>query len=425
MRTEYKMFKKLLLSTASAATVALVACGGGGGSDVTTPPPTGGGGNPPPAATQYRVTGPLDAVQGPVSTQVFGQLESATDGTPLKALLVCADDAVNYDALDIADTIANALQAAAASGSPDPAALAATAPALNASINQLASDLQGTLNALSGSGGCGSNGQVIGFPTGTNPLAGTALAPLGTELEAVLAQIQQLHPGSGGTTLPLTTLAALTAELHSQIDAGVAGIAPMAPQFLNKPIVGGVVSSVQTMLHDVDALVLAASQGDTVAVKAALNTMLADAVSNSLTQAVPLALVEQQASQAGVFTAPILSGAQNVADLFSNAVGTSFTTTALKAALANAIEPVLDPIVTQVMPVLSDQFVVVLHDLSPATLSNAVTQLTVLLGPVGGLGQPVNTVLSEIVASVQSGAGGTTVCPSSDPLLNTLCGLLP
>ncbi|HZP10837.1 MAG TPA: hypothetical protein VFB36_00305 [Nevskiaceae bacterium] len=415
------MLRKLLLSTASAATVALTACGGGGGVDtppIDNPPPP-----PPPPATQYRVTGPLDAVQAPVSSQVFGQLESATDGTPLKALLVCADNAINFDALDIADTIANALQSAAASGSPNPAALASTAGALNSSVNQLANDLQGMLNALAGSGGCGSNGQVVGIAAGTNPLAGTPLSPLGVQMQGVLYNIRLSHPGSGGTSLSLDQLAGLTALLHSGMDAGVAGIAPGAPLFLTKPVAGGVVSAVQTMLRDVDALVLATSQGDTTAVRAALNTLLADALANSLTQAVPLSLVEQQGGQVGAFTGPVLSGSQGVADLFSSNVGTAFTTAALKSALAGQVTPVIDPIATQVLPVLSDQFILSLHDLSPATLGNALNQLTVLLGPVGGVGQPVATVLSLIVGAVQSGAGGTTVCPSSNPLLNILCGL--
>lgn len=415
------MLRKLLLSTASAATVALTACGGGGGVDtppVDNPPPP-----PPPPATQYRVTGPLDAVQAPLSSQVFGQLESATDGTPLKAVLVCADDAINFDALDIADTIANALQSAASAGSPNPAALASTAAALNASVNQLANDLQGLLNALAGSGGCGSNGQVVGILAGTNPLTGTALAPLGTELQGVLFNIRLAHPGSGGTSLSLDQLAGLTSQLHTGMDAGIAGIAPGAPTFLTKPVAGGVVSSVQTMLHDVDALVLATSQGDTTSVKAALNTLLSHALANSMTQAVPLQLVEQQGGAAGAFTNPVLSGSQSVADLFTNAVGTVYTTTALKTALGGQVTPVIDPIATQVLPVLSDQFILALHNLSPATLGNALGQLTVLLGPVGGVGQPLSTVLSLIVGSVQSGSGGTTVCPSSNPLLNILCGL--
>ncbi len=415
------MFKKLLLSTASAATLTLAACGGGGGADVTTPPPTGT--TPPPASTQYRVTGPLDAVQGPLSSQVFGQLESATEGTPLKAVLVCADDAINFDALDIADTIANALQSAAAAGSPNPAALAATAPALNASVNQLANDLQGMLNALAGSGGCGSDGQVVGIAAGSNPLTGTPLAPLGTELQNVLFNIALAHPGSGGTSLSLDQLATLTSQLHSQIDAGVAGVAVLAPNFITRPVAGGATASVQAMLHDVDALVLATSQLDTNAVKTALNTLINDVLTNSLTKAVPLSLVEAQASQVGVFTGPVTSGSAGVANLFTNAVGTVYTTTALKNALTAQLTPVIDPIATQVLPVLSDQFVLSLHNLSPATLGNALTQLSTLLGPVGGVGQPVSSVLTLIVGSVKSGAGGTTVCPSTNPLLNILCGL--
>ena len=39
--------------------------------------------------------------------------------------------------------------------------------------------------------------------------------------------------------------------------------------------------------------------------------------------------------------------------------------------------------------------------------------------------QPVSSLLSQIVGSVHTGSGGTAVCPSTNPLLNILCGLSP
>src|SRR5204863_107517 len=149
----------------------------------------------------------------------------------------------------------------------------------------LALDLQGLLNALAGSGGCGSNGQPIGALAGTNPLAATPLAPLGTELASVLFAIRSAHPGSGGTVLTLGQLSTLTGQLSDQFNTG------------------------------------------------------------------------------------------------------------------SATGPTGTP------------------------LDSALGALSTLLGPVGGVGQPIDTLLSLIAGAVQTGAGGTPVCPSTNPLLNLLCGL--
>ncbi len=422
------MFKKLLVSTASAATIALAACGGGGGADpVSTPPPTGGGNNPPPAA-QYNVAGPMDAVQAPMSSTAFGQLEAATEGTPLKALLVCADRAINHDALDFADTIANALQSAAAAGSSDPAAIAGTAAQLNASVNQLANDVQGLLNALAATGGgCGANGLPVGALAGTNPLAGTPLAPLGTELQSVLFTIRNAH--NAGSVLSLGQLSSLVGDLSSQFSAGIAGVNTLAPDLGATPMISGVLVSVQQTLADLDGLMQAITLLDSAAVKASLNALLDNALANQLTRVVPLRFVELQAGQAGVLSTPVLVGTADVADLFTTTLGTVFTTQALKNALAGELDTVLDPIATEVLPVLSTQIVAALFNAETATgptgtpLDLGLGALSTMLGPVGGAGQPVDTLLSLIAGSVQSGAGGLPICPSPVPLLNLLCGL--
>lgn len=410
------MTRKLFLS-AITATFALTACGGGGGSDIT-----GGGGG---AAMAYRVAGPLDAVQQPVSDQVFAQLIGATNGTPLSPVLVCANDAVTFDALDIADALAVALQTAAATQ--NPAALTGAADSASKSVNQLASDLQGLVNALSGSGGCGSNGQPSGSQIGTNPLAGTPLAPIGAALEPVLAQIKSAGIGGGSTpSLSLSQVASLIAQLNGAFQSGVAQIpAPAA----NAPVVGAVLQTIKQALADLSVTANAASGGSSAATKTAMQNLLDRALVNVLTQIVPLAMVETQAGKPGLLTTPISNGAAQVSQTLATGLGT-VTDAVLKANLGSGTGALINPLDSDVLDTLLAQITSALNGVGgggiPATtgtpLDPAINALTHLLGPVGGPGNPVTSLLSQILGVVQGGAG---TCPLAGTPLAVLCSVLP
>ena len=415
------MTRKLLLS-AIAATFALTACGGGGGSDVAGGDNGGnnGGGNPPPAQA-YRVTGPLDAVQQPLSDQVFGQLISATAGTPLAPVLVCANDAVTFDTLDIVDAMAIALQTAAATQ--NPAALSGAATSAQASLNQLASDLQGLINAASGSGGCGSNGQPSGSQIGgSNPLAGTPLAPLGSALAPVLAQIQS---ASAGGAPSLGSVAALVAQLNNAFASGVAQIpAPAA----SAPVVGAVLQTIKQALSDLSVTTNAASGGNSTATKAAMQTFLDHSLVNTLTQVVPLAMVENQGGHPGLLTTPINSGAAQVAQTLASGIGTVLTPV-LQQNLSSGTSSLLNPLNGDVLQTLMSKIITAVSGAGSVPgiptgtpLDGVIGALTHLLGPVGGAGNPVTSLLSQILGVVQGG-GGT--CPLAGTPLAVLCSVLP
>src|ERR1044071_1977436 len=155
------------------------------------------------------------------------------------------------------------------------------------------------------------------------------------------------------------------------MDTGLAGVNTLAPGVATTPMISGVLLSVQQMLHDLQDVMQAMTTADPTAVKVALNALLDNSIANQLTRVVPLRYVEQQASQVGVFSLPVETGSLDVANLFTNSLGTVYTTQALKDALTTQFDPVVDPIATQVVPVLSDAFV--LSFLHMADLDDATT----------------------------------------------------
>ena len=210
------MKRHIVAVTLLGAGLTLSACGGGGsssgGNTPPPPPPTGGGSD---SITVARVAGPLDPVQDQVSTNVFTALADAAAGTPLEAVIRCADETVTYNVLDIGDAVLTQLQTTLLSGgsvplNPDPAAMTAALGSLAANLTQL-------LQSLAGIGeGCAADLLALDqIQSGDNPLAGTPLAPLGAALMPVLSQIAGAVNASdnSGTDLQLATVANLVGQL--------------------------------------------------------------------------------------------------------------------------------------------------------------------------------------------------------------------
>ena len=212
------MLKKTLLAGAIGSLVFLSACGGSSRSDSTSPTPQGGDGR----VTTQDVSGPLDPVQDQLSGGVL-----------------CANQVVTYDVLDIADSVLAQLQEAASGGGaqPDPAALAA-------SLQSLVVDLTGLLGSLGGVGdNCLTSSLTLDqISAGGNPLAGTPLEPLGAALAPVLAQIAgALDAADGsGEDLQLTTVSTLVSQLNTALHSGLSQIPAEAR---GAPVVGGILTT--------------------------------------------------------------------------------------------------------------------------------------------------------------------------------------
>jgi hypothetical protein len=383
----------------------LTACGGGGGGSDSSS-------DPAPSSTTItgvKVAGPLDPVQSQLSTSVLDPLASAVTGTPLESVVQCSDAIVNGSALDIADTILVALQAAAANpGSADPAALADSLRLMVVNLTQLLQGLAGQ------TGACATNTLSLAqLQAALHALDGTPLAPLATQLEPVLAQIiSTIGTGSGsGTTPSLATLASLAAQLNTAMQAAIAQIPASA---YSAPIVGGALSAVTTALTDISTLLTAAANMNSAAASSALQALVTHAVTQLLTQVVPLSTLESQSGETGALSAQIAAAAAQLKTLLGGSVGTAPGSTAFGNSLLTALAPALTPIQTLLPTILGP----IMDALAGGTASGGTggALAGTLLAPVVNI---VSTVLGSL-AGLGNSAGSCAF--ASIPLLSILCG---
>lgn len=404
------MLKKTLFAGAVGSLVFLSACGGGSSrSDSVSPTPQSGDG----ILTTKSVDGPLDPVQAQLSEGVFMPLAAALSATPLESVVLCADQLVAQDVLDIADSVLAQLQeAASGGGAPDPAALAA-------SLQSLVVDLTGLLGSLGGVGdSCLTRSLTLGqIAAGGNPLAGTPLEPLGAALAPVLAQIAgTLDDAEGsGEDLQLSTVSALVSQLNAALQSGLGQIPAEAR---GAPVVGGILTTLSIALDDTDDLVAAVAAYNAAGTEVELRNTLYDTLVNVATQVVPLAFLEEQAGQPGVISDPIKAAAAQFSGTLASALG-QVTTPVLSDVLADAAEPVLDPIENQVLPAIVGPIV------------------DALAGGLGGggsplAGTPLDAVVGTLITTLTGllgggGLGGLPIggaCPLAGvPLLSVLCTL--
>lgn len=278
------MFKKFSLAAAVAAAMMLAACGGGGGNDgVDTG--TGGNGNGNGGGTPEPTAGLLDPVQSAVSTQVLTPLATAAAGTPLQGVLLCTDKTVNQDTLDIVDDLLIAIDA----GIKNPNVNELPLGDVNKSVERLVGNLSGLIYALAGNltGQPVTCGQPVAVP-GSNPLAGTALEPLGVVLLPALAAAQQALSGNGD--LSTDALADLVSDLAN---AYAEGYALLPNEVKGAPILGGVLITLDHALTNLDNFVALTADGVNDGNQAssydeALTVLVEDALDDLLTLVVPI-----------------------------------------------------------------------------------------------------------------------------------------
>lgn len=415
------MLKKVLLASAVSGAFLLTACGGSGTAEAPAPEPT------PPPTTQggdglivsQRVSGPLDPVQDQLSG-VFGQLGGAAAGTPLEAILHCADETITHGTLDIADSVLAQLQTSLVTGGgvsmrPDPAVLAASLGGVAANLTQL---LQGLADT---GGGCLANTftlSQVGFVT--NPLAGTPLEPLGTQLGPVLSQIAVVLDNYDGREedLQMSQIAAMIYQLNTAMQTALDQIPADAYE---TPVVGGVLSTVSTALQDTNNLMGAVLVYNAEGTTAGLQTLLDHTLVNTLTNILPVRTIEDQAGQPGVLSGPIELAVAQFSSAFAGAIGT-VATPALETLLGDALAPVLDPIENGLL----------LTILAPLTeaLDGELAGVPDLGNPLAGTPlapvlDTVTGVLGTLLGGLGGGEGGEEPCPFADlPLLSALCGVV-
>lgn len=419
------MLKKILLASAVSGAFLLTGCGGStGGSDTPAPEPT-----PPPTTqngdgviTVKEVAGPLDSVQDQLSSGVFGPLGSAVTGTPLASVIQCADATVTHSTLDIADSVLAQLQTSLVTGGsvtmrPDPAALADSLGSLAAHLTQL---LQGLGDA---GGGCLANSFTlaqIGFTS--NPLAGTPLEPLGTQLGPVLTRIAVILDSYDGheEDLQFVTVSALVSQLNTAMQTALDQIPEEAQE---APIVGGVLNTVSTALNDTNNLLGAVFVYNAEGTTAGLETLLNNTLVNTLTGILPVHQIENEAGQPGVISGPIEEGIDELSSNIANAIG-AVSTPVLEDLLDGALAPVLDPIENDLLPTI----LAPLSELIGGGLSGGTLDPTNPLAgtPLAPVIDAVTGVIGSLLSGIGGGGGGEepVECPFANlPLLSSLCGL--
>lgn len=399
------MSRKLFVFSAFAAAFALSACGGGGGGGYaaddgtgTTPPPPV---TPPPQ--RATVAGPLDAVQSPVSTTVFGGLEDAAAGTPLEGVLICADYAITRDTLDIVDRLAIALQTGAANPANGPAAISAGAATMSSSVTQLANDLQGLVNALAGTGGCGAiSGQPFGGAAGTNPLAGTPLAPLGDALAPVLGQV------GGKSDATPASVAARAGQLN---DAFQSGLLQIPSDARNAPVLGAIFSTLSVALNDLDATLNVATTFNRVQTGDRVSTLVDHLLVNVLTEVIPVTTLEAESGQGPIVSSQIITQVHSLSGALET--GMAQVATPLYGTLSGQLSPLLNAIDDDVLaPILGAV---------SSALSGAGTDGDLFAGtPLAAFGDVLATVADGATGGVAGGTTGTPLDLILEPILDAV-----
>lgn len=407
---------KGVAAIALAASLALTACGGGssgGGGNNAGGGGNGGGGNGGGdgggAVTQYQgVEGPLDAVQEPLSTQVFGTLADGAAGTPLEGAVKCLDQVVVEDIVDVLDSV---LSVASAESAADPQAAFASAQAnLQLASGELVNDLPNLLASLAGQSDC--SGTSAGGDD--NPLANTPLAPLADALAPFL------EGNFDPSQMDLTTLSGLFASLSTAFSDGIEGV---PAEVADAPVLGGLLTTLDVALADLAVTMNAVALSDGQAVSTGVATTLDNLLNGVLVDVLPIGFIEEQSGQPGLFSSQI-----------EDAVGQ--ITSQLDGGLATALVPLFEGLET---------LLVSLEGALAGGLPGGVgagptgTPLDALLGPLtsladsfpgaGGVpsgdgitGTPLDILLTPLVSAIEGGGAGA--CPLASTPLSPVCSVV-
>lgn len=341
------------------------------------------------------IAGPLDPLQEQVVSGILGDQIGGTLPEPLGPTVQCAADTVN-SLLDTPDAILAALTAVPGGGDPA-AALQGAADQVVGSLERFAAELQSTLTALAGGEGCVTvaGGRSDGNPLSGNPLAGTPLAPIGDALEPLVAALSGFSNNDGDGEDPnLTSVTSTVAPLLAQLSDGFALVPAEAR---SAPVLGGLLSTLETATADLSATLPAVGNYDALGTNAGVETLLNNLLSNVLLQVVPVALIDEQTGQD--FSSQIQAGIDTATGTLAPFTG-QLITPLFNDVLNGAASPLLNPIESLLAQILGN---VPLPTGEPATGN----PLSGLLGGVAGNG--TGTPLDSLLALLTFGADGASL----------------
>lgn len=400
------------------ASLLLTACGSSGG----------GSSSSEPSNTNTSVAGPLDVVQEPLSTQVFGGLSSAAAGTPLEGAITCVGDLVANDALDVLDSLLVKLDPATLQ---DPQALFTESAAdLQATVTQLAERLPVVLASLAGESCDGSDSAAGGNPL--DALAGTPLAPLADALAPVFSSMD-----SSGGSMDSASLSALVEMISDAFSDGLATIVAQDPtgQIAEAPVLGGLLTTLDVTLQDLSTTVGALESTDPDAVASALAVTVNHLLNGVLLDVIPVKFIEEQSGQGSVFSDPISDAIFTLTSSFGSGFsgfGEAGFTDAFGGSsgdlFATFQESALGPLLAPITSALGGQ--------SSGGAGTTGTPLDVILDPLLSLGDslsaegsegtaftgtPLDLLIAPILAAAENEPG---TCPLNGTPLAAVCGLL-
>lgn len=390
---------------ALAGLMILTACGGGGSS----------GGAPSATAPTPRttVTGPLDVLQQPLSSEVLGALADGFAGSPLEGVLICADRAVVGDTLDVVDAVLVGLQPAP--GQNPQVALTDAIGQAQEALAQLTLDLQGLLAVIGGEARCGTATTRPALLV-SNPLAGTALAPLGSALLPALGTAQAALSGGDRSA---GELAALLGTLQAAFEQGLATLPPEARE---APVVGALLTTAARSLDDLAVLLAAVQAQNLDGTRAAAAATVEHLLAGLSTEVVPLRTIETAGGQPGLVSSALLAGAGSLATVIRDGAGTPEGLN--PAVLGPVLQALLVPLTQEILPALLAPFSGLLDNLPGAEPGPTGTLLDPLLNPLADLlgadgSNPLVTLLGELL-----GGSGDSDCVFANTPLTSLCELL-
>lgn len=361
------------------------------------------------------ISGPLDVLQEPISTQVFDNLETGLSGTPLEGLLGCVDQLLVNDVLDVVD----GLLVDISNGALDPdsdTGFSASLPDVRGAVSNLVTNLQGLQYSLTG-GDC-----ALPEGDGSSPLAGTPLAPLGEVLSSL-----PLVPEDGG----FPALGEYLQNLQQRLQGALESLPLGDREDVSVPVLSGLLDTLNTALLDLTVTVASVTSGDPESVQYSISQTLNHLLTNVLTKVVPISDIEAATGQEGLVSGRISDAITQLTTLLGGDLAArlngDFTSEA-----PNLLGNLLDALNLTVIPSILGELGSAIT--SGEGLPETGTPLDAVLTPLSALAERLTggfdgdgltgTPLDILLDPIANLLNGTGSCPVAETPLEALCSVV-